>query len=168
MKKVIPFLSLIILLITTAPAYTGRKELSYRIDSWSLLTDDVTATVYNAVPSQCNADYVHTASMLTLNLDDIASNHVLAMERTMMKELGVHYGDIVLVTGAGHHDGIWRVEDTMNKRFAGEHRIDFLVPSHIRYGKWTGVRIYAPADEWTREAALLRLSGGNANRLAAQ
>ena len=109
---------------------------------WELISDRATATVYNAVPSQCNEDCLHTASMYTIVPKHIERDRILAMERTMMAEFGIHYGDTVLVSGTGRYDGLWQVQDTMNKRFAGQHKIDFLVPRHIRHGKWEAVKIY--------------------------
>ena len=41
----------------------------------------------------------------------------------------------------------------MNKRFAGQHEIDILVPEHIRHGKWSDVKIYVPGNETTKEEA---------------
>lgn len=129
-------------------------------DKWELLgerdgkpADDVLATVYNAAPAQCNNDVRHTASMFKLNLDDVLSHRIIAMERTMMKEYGLKYGDVVKIEGAGQWDGIWQIQDTMNKRFAGQHKIDILVPNNIKYGKWDNVKIYVPANEQTAEAA---------------
>lgn len=129
-------------------------------NKWELLgerdgkpADDVLATVYNAVPAQCNNDVRHTASMFKLNLDDVLSHRIIAMERTMMKEYGLKYGDVVKIEGAGQWDGIWQIQDTMNKRFAGQHKIDILVPNNIKYGKWDNVKIYVPANEQTAEAA---------------
>lgn len=109
---------------------------------WELISDRTTATVYNAVPSQCNEDCLHTASMYTIVPETIERDRILAMERTMMAEFGIQYGDTVLVSGTGRYDGLWQVQDTMNKRFAGQHKIDFLVPRHIRHGKWDAVKIY--------------------------
>ena len=106
------------------------------------LADDTRATVYNAEASQCNADFLHTASNFTINPDSIASYHIVAMERTMMKQYGISYGDRILVKGAGEYDGVWNVHDTMNVRFRGQHRIDFLVPSDIKTGRWENVTIY--------------------------
>ena len=64
------------------------------------------------------------------------------MERTMMARNGIHYGDTILVKGAGHYDGEWVVEDTMSPRYAGQDRIDFLVPESVRLGRWDKVEIY--------------------------
>jgi len=116
---------------------------------WKLVSDDTLATVYNAVPAQCNKDVVHTASMFKLNLADVLSQRVIAMERTFMAELGLKYGDIVYVDGTEKWDGPWQIQDTMNKRFAGMHKIDILVPRNIRTGKWNGVKISVPADQQT-------------------
>ena len=75
------------------------------------------------------------------------------MERTFMKELGLKYGDVVYVEGTQKWDGPWQIQDTMNKRFAGMHKIDILVPKNIRTGKWEGVKISVPADEETLSKA---------------
>ena len=122
-------------------------------DAWQEVSNDALATVYNAVPSQCNNDVLHTASMFKLNLGDVLSQRVIAMERTFMKELGLKYGDVVYVEGTGKWDGPWQIQDTMNKRFAGMHKIDILVPSNIRTGKWNGVKISVPTSEEFRQDA---------------
>lgn len=138
MKK---FILLTALLLTAGCSLLAPEQKTADPAPWAVVASDVTATVYNAVPEQCNQDVAHTASMFRLNLDDVLSHRIIAMERTMMRELGVRYGDKVLIEGAGPWDGVWQVQDTMNRRFAGQHRIDFLVPNHIRTGKWTNVRV---------------------------
>lgn len=135
-----------------------ENKIEDRLDQWTLVADDVLATVYNAVPSQCNNDVRHTASMFRLNLDDVLSQRVIAMERTMMKEYGLKYGDVVKIEGTGTWDGVWQIQDTMNKRFAGQHRIDILVPNNIKLGKWDDVRIYRPATPETEEQAWTELN----------
>ena len=117
------------------------------VPKWETLCTDAVATVYHAVPAQCNADVTHTASMRCIDPDgDIAAYRILAMERTMMTQYGIRYGDVVMVSGAGDLDGLWTVEDTMNRRFAGEHKIDFLVPRERKGGKWTNVSVSARAN----------------------
>jgi hypothetical protein len=69
------------------------------------------------------------------------------MERTFMKELGLKYGDVVKIEGTNKWDGVWQIQDTMNKRFAGQHKIDILVPNDIKYGKWDNVKIYVLKDK---------------------
>lgn len=130
---------------------TGKWEKNP--EAWSEVSGDALATVYNAVPGQCNNDVIHTASMFKLNLGDVLSQRVIAMERTYMKELGLKYGDVVYVEGTGRWDGPWQIQDTMNKRFAGMHKIDILVPNNIRTGKWNGVKISVPTSEKFKEDA---------------
>lgn len=130
------------LLIGFHPFFEVSETITRSIPQWELISDRTTATVYNAVASQCNEDYLHTASMYTIIKENIEKDRILAMERTMMAEFGISYGDTVLVSGAGKYDGTWQVQDTMNKRFKGQHKIDFLVPDNVRHGKWNSVKVY--------------------------
>lgn len=114
---------------------------------WKLVDSKTIATVYNAVPAQCNGDFGHTASMFRLNLNDVLSQRVIAMERTYMQKLGLKYGDVVYIEGTNGYDGVWQIQDTMNKRFAGQHKIDILVPNNIKYGSWDNVNLYILKDK---------------------
>ena len=114
---------------------------------WKLVDSKTIATVYNAVPAQCNGDFGHTASMFRLNLNDVLSQRVIAMERTYMQKLGLKYGDVVYIEGTNGYDGVWQIQDTMNKRFAGQHKIDILVPNNIKYGSWDNVNLYVLKDK---------------------
>lgn len=109
--------------------------------AWILISACTTATVYNAVPEQCNAQPAVTASGHRIT-GDVAQLRWLAMERTMMSRNDIHFGDTILVKGTGIYDGEWVVEDTMNRRFAGQDKIDFLVPSDVRLGRWSNVEVY--------------------------
>lgn len=124
-------------------------ELSFSDEKsdWYLADDKTIATVYNAVPEQCNNDCRHTASMFRLNLNDVLSHRIIAMERTFMKELGLAYGDVVKIEGTGKWDGVWQIQDTMNKRFAGRKKIDFLVPNEIKLGKWQNVKLFCLSNK---------------------
>ena len=112
-----------------------------RLLAWLLISATTTATVYNAVPEQCGSHPTITASGRRIE-GDIESLRILAMERTMMAKHGIAYGDTVLVKGAGVYDGEWIVEDTMSARFAGQDKIDFLVPAEVRIGRWDNVQVY--------------------------
>lgn len=97
----------------------------------------VTATIYHADPAQCNDDYLTTASMKTIE-DPNKPERWIAVSRDLEKK-GFTMGRKVIVTGAGEMDGVWTIEDRMNKRWTN--RIDFLVPKKMKYGKWEGVKI---------------------------
>ena len=98
----------------------------------------VTATIYHADPKQCNADYLTTASMKKINSKSPGSHRWIAVSRDL-EPLGFVFGAKVCVEGAGEMDGIWTVEDRMNKRW--KKRIDFLVDYDIKGGKWENVTI---------------------------
>lgn len=60
-----------------------------RILAWLLISATTTATVYNAVPEQCNAQPAVTASGRRIT-GDVAQLRWLAMERTMMARYGIN------------------------------------------------------------------------------
>lgn len=121
-----------------------------------------TATVYNMEASQCDSTPDICADGTKASYD----KRILAVSRDQLQRWGgqVKYGDAVRVSGAGKHDGIWHVHDTMNRRYGataptfdngvagivkphalkpakvdGVAHIDFLVPD--RLGKWEGVKV---------------------------
>ena len=114
---------------------------------WELACGGAIATVYNAVAGQCNADYGRTASMFRLNLKNPYSHRIIAIERTMMEKYGLQMGDVVYLEGVGKYDGVWQVQDKMNKKFAGQDKIDLLVNGDVKAGKWDNVRIYTLKDK---------------------
>lgn len=109
---------------------------------WDLLCSDSEITVYHAKKEQCNDDIQHTASMFSLNLQDPESHRIVAMERTMMKQYGLHYGDLIKIEGTGSRDGVYQIQDTMNKRFKGLHKIDILINNDSNIGKWNNIKVY--------------------------
>lgn len=134
--------------LTIEEGYWGDEEdIDYsneikKQDDWKLINDSVHATVYNAVPAQCKKDVTYTASMFKLDHNNVQAHKIIAMERTMMQKYDLHYGDIVKIEGTGKLDGIYQIQDTMNKRFAGQNKIDILVNQDIKYGQWYNVKLY--------------------------
>lgn len=96
----------------------------------------VTATVYNAVVEQCNSDPSHTASMFKLDLKNPYKHRVIAVSRDLRSVFP--YGTEVVISGTGY-DGIYFVEDTMNKRY--NNWIDILINEDMKIGKWKNVTI---------------------------
>lgn len=128
-------------------AVNDAPEETNPMANWKLVDNKTVATVYNAVPAQCNGDFGHTASMFRLNLYDVLPQRVIAMERTYMRKLGLKYGDVVYIEGTNGYDGVWQIQDTMNKRFSGQHKIDILVPDNIKNGSWDNVNLYVLKDK---------------------
>ena len=97
----------------------------------------VTATVYHAVEGQTDSTPLITASGKKINANNPASHKWIAVSRDL-EPLGFVLGAKVIVSGAGNMDGVWIVQDRMNKRWT--HRIDFLV-NEDTMGKWKNVSI---------------------------
>jgi 3D (Asp-Asp-Asp) domain-containing protein len=98
----------------------------------------VTATIYHAVPEQTDSTPFITASGAHINKENPQSHRWIAVSRDL-EEKGLIFGVKVNITGAGQLDGIWTVQDRMNKRFTN--RIDFLVNKKLKGGKWENVSV---------------------------
>ena len=98
----------------------------------------VVATIYHADPAQCSEDFLTTASLKKINPENPRGHSWIAVSRDL-EEYGFVFGVKVRVEGAGELDGIWTVQDRMNKRYTK--RIDFLVNKTRKYGKWENVKI---------------------------
>ena len=104
----------------------------------TILTIIVVATIYHAEPSQTDSTPFITASNKVINKHNPAGHRWIAVSRDLEK-LGFTFGTKVCVEGAGDLDGEWTVQDRMNKRW--KKRIDFLVNTDMKYGKWENVKI---------------------------
>ena len=98
----------------------------------------VTATIYHAVPEQTDSTPDITASGKQIDLTNPLKHRWIAVSRDLEAK-GLTFGVKVCVTGAGNLDGIWTVQDRMNRRWTN--RIDFLVNEELKGGKWENVRI---------------------------
>ena len=103
-----------------------------------IITVLVTATIYHATPGQTDDTPFTTASNKKINPDNPAGHRWIAVSRDLEK-LGFVFGVKVKVEGAGDLDGIWTIQDRMNKRFTK--RIDFLVNKTRKGGKWNNVKL---------------------------
>ena len=98
----------------------------------------VTATVYHAVPEQCDSECLVTASGAKISSAESAYDHrYIAVSRDLLDVFP--YGTMVEVSGCGELDGIYWVADTMNRRYKGY--IDLLINPDMKGGKWEGVRM---------------------------
>lgn len=80
----------------------------------------VTLTCYHAVAGQCDGDSLTTASGAAICCTDSAYAHrYIAVSRDLLDVLP--YGSEVEVEGCSveEYDGIWHVQDTMNRRYNG-------------------------------------------------
>ena len=104
----------------------------------------VTATIYHATPEQTDSTPHITASNKIIDLGNPLKHRWIAVSKDLENE-GLVFGVRVMVTGAGDLDGVWTVQDRMNKRW--KHRIDFLVNEDLKGGKWENVRVEIINDD---------------------
>ena len=104
----------------------------------------VTATIYHATPEQTDSTPHITASNKIIDLSNPLKHRWIAVSRDLEAK-GLTFGVKVCVTGAGDLDGIWTVQDRMNRRWTN--RIDFLVNEDLKGGKWENVRIEIIDDD---------------------
>jgi 3D (Asp-Asp-Asp) domain-containing protein len=104
----------------------------------------VTATIYHATPEQTDSTPHITASNKIIDLGNPQKHRWIAVSRDLEAK-GLTFGVKVKVTGAGNLDGIWTVQDRMNRRWLS--RIDFLVNEDMTGGKWENVRVEIIDDD---------------------
>ena len=102
----------------------------------------VSATYYNPVAEQCWGDPLVTASGKRIELEKLKREEIkwIAVSRDLLAHY--NYGDKVMLSCAEDPsiDGIYYVEDTMNKRF--KNKIDLLWHTDKKgKGKWNNVHI---------------------------
>ena len=100
----------------------------------------VTATMYHPVLGQCDATPDITADQSKIpNIDSCSHLNWIAVSQDLLWFNGgpFHYGDRVVVTNAGHKDGVYTIRDAMNKRFT--YKIDFLESVNTRGYRFNNV-----------------------------
>jgi hypothetical protein len=104
-----------------------------------------TLTIYNPVTNQCDADPLITANNSRIDLDKLRRNEIrwMALSRDLLKRWNgkFNYGDTVrLEAGDATIDGLWVINDNMNKRF--KNRGDLLFHRDSRTtGIWKNVKM---------------------------
>lgn len=107
----------------------------------AVLTTIVTATMYNAVIGQCDADPLVTAGMYRIKLTMASDHRWVALSRDLLTRWGGNfkYGDRIEITNAGHKNGTYTIVDTMNKRFTN--RMDILETEGTDLYRFENVKI---------------------------
>ena len=143
--KGILLLSLSIICINIAN-YKVTEFIVVKVNTADLSNDtikstpyEVTATMYYPVSGQCDSDPLLTAGMYKINPNKASEQKWIAMSRDMISRWGgeFNYGDLVQIKGTEGKDGIYKVVDTMNKRFTN--RIDFLETAGTKPYKFNNV-----------------------------
>ena len=143
-------IALAVLILLVAPITAGLSSSGPKISNLPVIEKPSfevleTLTIYHPVSSQCDADPLITANNSRIDLDKLSRNEIrwMALSRDMLKRWNgkFNYGDtVVLRAGDPDIDGLWVVNDTMNKRF--NDRGDLLFHRDTRStGIWKNVKI---------------------------
>jgi len=147
MKKIINSLVLVSCLLAPIAATSSRVDMHHEpvyIKSDESFTLN-TLTIYHPVSKQCDSSPLITASNAKIDTTQLQDQSLrwMALSRNMLKRWKgeFQYGDTVMInSGDKDIDGLWVIQDTMNKRF--KNRGDLLFDKGIRKGgKWTNVSI---------------------------
>lgn len=88
---------------------------------------EVTLSIYNPTPGQCNKDYLTTASGDKIDLRKLKAGQLnwIAFSRDLLKSGDWGYGDIVEVISDNKKiSGIYTIKDTMHRRW--KKKVDIL------------------------------------------
>lgn len=104
-----------------------------------------TLTIYHPVEGQCDDTPLITASNARIDLEKLRQSEIrwMALSRNLLKKWkgDFNYGDTVMLkSGDPDIDGLWVINDNMNKRF--KDRGDLLFHQDARkLGMWKNVKI---------------------------
>lgn len=110
-----------------------------------------TLTIYNPESGQCDSSPLITANNSRIDLEKLRRNEIrwMALSRDLLKRWNgeFSYGDtVVLDAGDASIDGLWVINDNMNKRF--KNRGDLLFHKESRStGIWKNVKM----NRWDRK-----------------
>ena len=126
MKRLIILLCVFVFAEFTITHLQFKEKESFNWEIKTQPTYNVTATMYNAVEGQCDADPLITAGMYKINPHKASDHKWIAVSRDLLKRWNgsFQYGDLVEIRGTGKKDGIYTIVDTMNARY--KNRIDIL------------------------------------------
>ena len=138
------FLGSLTIAIVTEEKQTPQvsiAKIQERVEQVTTVTENVTATMYNAVVGQCDSDPLVTAGMYKINPNKASEHKWVALSRDLLKRWGgeFDYGDTIRIENAGDKSGLYTVVDTMNKRFT--EKIDILETTGTDLYKYENVKI---------------------------
>lgn len=104
----------------------------------------VTVTTYSPTEEQTDDTPDITASGFKIDLHNPEKHRIIAVSRDLKKYL--KFGEKVIITNTGKYDGVWQVEDVMNRRWTN--KIDLLIGPEAYHTKIEGAVIRKIPIQW--------------------
>jgi 3D (Asp-Asp-Asp) domain-containing protein len=104
----------------------------------------VTVTTYSPTRGQTDDTPDLTASGFKIDLHNPGKHRIIAVSRDLKKYL--KFGEKVVISNTGKYDGIWQVEDVMNRRW--KNKIDLLIGVDGYHTKIEGAIIQKLPRQW--------------------
>ncbi len=119
-----------------------NSELRDELSHYNKYGIEVDVTMYQPVYPQTDDTPNITADGTKIRISKASNYKFVALSRNLLKRWGgpFDYGDLVLIKGTKHKDGVYHVRDTMNPKWVNV--VDILESTHVEPYKFTGVHIY--------------------------
>ena len=118
-----------------------NKRLVDKLDEYETEGMHVTVTMYQPVRNQTDSTPNILADGTRIRTREASNYKFIAVSRNLLKRWGgwLEFGDVVILIGTDHKDGIYQVRDTMNPRWVN--RIDILESVDVKPYKFTKAKI---------------------------
>jgi 3D (Asp-Asp-Asp) domain-containing protein len=118
-----------------------NKRLQEKLNDYKTKETNVTVTMYQPVRYQTDSTPNILADGTRIKTEEASNYKFIAVSRNLLKRWGgsLEFGDVVILIGTDHKDGIYQVRDTMNARFVN--RIDILESPGVKPYKFNKAKI---------------------------
>jgi 3D (Asp-Asp-Asp) domain-containing protein len=118
-----------------------NKRLQEKLNDYKSKETNVTVTMYQPVRYQTDSTPNILADGTRIKTEQASNYKFIAVSRNLLKRWGgsLEFGDVVILIGTDHKDGIYQVRDTMNARFVN--RIDILESPGVKPYKFNKAKI---------------------------
>ena len=118
-----------------------NKRLQEKLDEYKTKETNVTVTMYQPVRYQTDSTPNILADGTRIKTEQASNYKFIAVSRNLLKRWGgwLEFGDVVILIGTDHKDGIYQVRDTMNARFVNY--IDILESPGVKPYKFNKAKI---------------------------
>mgnify|MGYP003154868640 FL=1 len=119
-----------------------NSELRDELSHYNKYGIEVDVTMYQPVYPQTDDTPNITADGTRIRISKASQYKFVALSRNLLKRWGgpFDYGDLILIKGTKHKDGVYHVRDTMNPKWVNV--VDILESTHVEPYKFTSVHIY--------------------------